>query len=176
MKTPRQILSFLTGRHLACHFNLFGSSSKSSSSNSYDSSTTTTVTNQQTAASEGSLALGANAALTVNSGMSGSGNTIQQVDDRIIKAAGDVLTIAATGARDSLDFGDKALSMALENSRASQDSANSLVRQVNELFGTTVAQKTNDSATEVAKTTQRNLLLAALGIAAIYAASKIFSK
>lgn len=165
-------LAFITGARFRLHI---GGGSKSSSSQSTDASTKVTTTNQQVGASEGSTAFGANSrneilgedAVSVNEARD---VTVQRVDDAIISAAGDALTAASitsvNAARDALNFGESALGRTLDsldkantNAQASQDSANSLVRQVNELFGTTVAQKSNDSATEVSKTAQRNMLI-----------------
>lgn len=159
-------LAFVTGARFRLYI---GGSSKSSSKQTTDASTKVTTTNQQVGASEGSLAVGAGSTVLGENATTVSNArdlTIERVDDAIISAAGEVIQKAGDANRDALIFSSATLDRTLDsldkantNAQASQDSANSLVRQVNELFGTTVAQKTNDSATEVSKTAQRNMLI-----------------
>lgn len=82
----------------------------------------------------------------------GAGATIETVDEEIISRA-----------LDSVDkLGDNSLDVlkeALGWAGNSQDSANQLARQTNELFAVELSKKSNDSDTEASATMQKNILI-----------------
>jgi hypothetical protein len=165
-------VAFITGEKFRLQI---GGGSKSKSSQTTDASTKVTTSNQQVGAAEGSTAFGASSRNEILGDeavkITGSKDvTVERVDDAIINAAGTALNAASltsvNAARDALSFGESALDRSLssldkatENAAFSQESSNTLVRQVNELFGSTVAKKSEDSQSQQSADFQKRIVL-----------------
>lgn len=173
-------LSTLSARPLP-----FGGGSKSSSSQSTSNKDNSAVVEDQgQSASDGSRAARAEDEAT---SVSGGGNMVDNsevsggsvnaekgaevIGGGALAAGGNVdlqdssLTIETVSddvLEDAFDFGSETVRESIQNARLSQEAANLLSRTTNEVIAGIASEKTEDSASDIFKNLQRNLLIGAL--------------